>query len=440
MQGLDSTAIVPALPLVAQTFGAPDLAPHVLLAAYFIGCGASLPVIGWASDRYGAKRVLLVAIALFVLAGLVSAMAPDLRTLTASRFLQGAAAATLMPVARMLAVRTAPPQALLGIITALTAPAMAGQTIGPAIGGLLAAHDMWRLIFLVGIPFAAASLGIVALMAPDSRREDCGPLDWVGVLLGIATMAAAVTGLATMRNDGPPAYVAALFIAIAAIAGIGFVRRNLRASHPLIDFRIMQDATFRACFIGGMLFRLMVGATPFVLAYHFQSVLELDTFKSGILITASGAGALLVKPFTAPLIQWRGYRNTLLWAASAAIILFLIPAMADVRWPLVAIGAALVAGSFVRSLEITTFGTLCYADLSPSAASSASVLSSIAQQLAHAFGVAIAAGAMAAATLLSTETRITTIAGFTIIAALSALCLPVFYRLQRQAGSNLLAQ
>ncbi|WP_292051335.1 MULTISPECIES: MFS transporter [unclassified Brevundimonas] len=438
MQGLDSTAIVPALPRIAEAFQAPELAPHILLAAYFIGCGASLPVIGWASDRFGARRVLLVAIAVFVLAGIASALAPGLMWLTASRFVQGAAAATLMPVARMLAVRTAPPQALLGIITALTAPAMAGQTLGPALGGLLAAHEAWRGIFLVGVPFAVCSLGIVALIAPDARREDCGRLDWVAMVMGVLAMTAAVAGLGTMRDDGPPVYICAAFVALAAGLGTLFVRRNLASDTPLIDFRVLADPTFRRCFRGGLLFRLLVGGTPFVLAYHFQSGLSLDALTSGLLITASGAGALLVKPFTARIIGHLGYRPTLLWAGGASVVLFLLVAFADLRWPLVLIAGVLVAGSFVRSLQVTTFGTLCYADLPARSAGSASVLSSIAQQLSHALGVAIAAGAMAAASVAGAPPSQVSLSGFLAIAIGTGLCLPVFWRLSKSAGSRLL--
>lgn len=438
MQGLDSTAIVPALPRIAETFQAPELAPHILLAAYFIGCGASLPVIGWAADRFGARKVLLIAIGVFVLAGLASAMAPDLIWLTVSRFLQGAAAATLMPVARMLAVRTAPPQALLGIITALTAPAMAGQTLGPAVGGLLAAYDGWRMIFLVGVPFAIASLGIVAVIAPDARREDCGRLDWVAMIMGVLAMACAVAGLGTLRDDGPPPLVPVLFILAAIGLGIGFVRKNLDSPTPLIDFRVLKDPTFRRCFSGGMLFRLLVGGTPFVLAYHFQSGLELGAWQAGLLITASGAGALLVKPFTARLISRGGYRGTLLWAGAASVLLFVVPAFSDWRWPLALIAAVLVAGSFVRSLQITTFGTLCYADLPPQSAGSASVLSSIAQQLSHALGVALAAGAMAVTTVAGAPEACVGLSGYFALAVGAALCLPVFFRLSPDAGRCLL--
>ncbi|WP_297801040.1 MFS transporter [uncultured Brevundimonas sp.] len=437
MQGLDSTAIVPALPRIAATFNAPELAPHILLAAYFIGCGASLPVIGWAADRYGARKVLLVAIALFVLAGIASALAPNLVWLTASRFVQGAAAATLMPVARMLAVRTAPPQALLGIITALTAPAMAGQTIGPAVGGLLAAYDGWRGIFLVGVPFAVASLGIVAFITPDVRREDAGRLDWVAMIMGFLAMAFAVVGLGAMREDGPPLYVSLVFVALSFGLGTAFVRRNLSSPSPLIDFRVLLDPTFRRCFNGGLLFRLLVGGTPFVLAYHFQSGLKLDALTAGLLITASGAGALLVKPFTARLIGLGGYRNTLLWAGACSVLLFVVPAFATPAWPLALIALVLVAGSFVRSLQITTFGTLCYADLPTRSAGSASVLSSIAQQLSHALGVALAAGAMAGATVMGAQPSVTSLFGYVAIALGASLCLVVFVRLPRDAGASL---
>lgn len=437
MQGLDSTAIVPALPHIESAFHAPGLASHILLAAYFIGCGASLPVIGWASDRFGARSVLLVAITVFSLAGVASALAPELMWLTVARFLQGAAAATLMPVARMIAVRTAPPQALLGIITALTAPAMAGQTLGPAVGGFLAAHDAWRAIFLVGVPFAVCSLGIVAVIAPDTRREDSGRLDWIAMIVGVLAMTAAVAGLGTMRGDGPPLYVSLACLALAISLGAAFVRRNLKSETPLIDFRILSDPTFRTCFTGGMLFRLIVGGTPFVLAYHFQSGLSLDALTSGLLITASGAGALLVKPFTARIIGHFGYRPTLLWAGAISIALFVLPAFADLRWPLLVVAGVLVAGSFTRSLQVTTFGTLCYADLPARSAGSASVLSSIAQQLSHALGVAVAAGAMAAASVSGAAPAHVSIAGFIAIAIGAGFCVPVFYRLSSSAGDRL---
>ena len=437
MQGLDSTAVIPALPYITAAYNAPELAAHVLLAAYFIGCGASLPVVGWACDRYGAKRVLMVAISLFVLGSVFSALAPTLSLLTASRFIQGGAAASLIPVARVLAVRTVEPRSLLKTITGLTTPPMIGQTVGPAIGGWLAQMDQWRLIFFTGLPFALTSLIIIGFLALDTEREDTDPLDVGAVVLSVAAMGCAVVGLGTLRVDGPHVGIPIVAILMALTLGTLFVKRNLRADKPLIDFTIFSDQTFRLSCIGGMLFRLMVGATPFLLAYHLQSVLGLDAFQAGLLITASGAGTLIAKPYTSAIIQRLGYRNTLLGAGALALMGFIVPAFSTAAWPLAIIAVILVSASFMRSVEIVAFGTLGYADLPKRSASSISVVSSLVQQISHAMGVAIAAGALSVSALYGAPLAVTSVIGFAAIALLAGFGLISFARLKACAGSQM---
>lgn len=438
MQGLDSTAVIPALPHITAAYNAPELAAHVLLAAYFIGCGASLPVVGWACDRYGAKRVLMVAITVFVLGSIISALAPTLSILTATRFIQGGAAASLIPVARVMAVRTVEPKSLLKTITALTTPPMIGQTVGPAIGGWLAQMDMWRLIFFAGLPFALTSLVIIGFLALDTEREETDPLDWGAVVLSIAAMGCAVVGLGTLRVDGPHIGIPIVAIVMALTLGTLFVKRNLQACRPLIDFNIFSDQTFRLSCIGGMLFRLMVGSTPFLLAYHFQNVLGLDALKAGLLITASGAGTLIAKPYTSGILKRLGYRKTLLTAGLLALIGFIVPAFSTSAWPLAIIAIILVSASFMRSVEIVAFGTLSYADLPKRSASSISVVSSLVQQISHAMGVAIAAGALSLSALYGAPMAMTSVVGFTAIAMLAGVGLISFARLKTSAGSHMI--
>lgn len=437
MQGLDATAVTPALATLAREFDAPAVSTYMVLTAYFVGCGACLPISGWAADRLGAKKVFIFAILLFALASLLCAFASGLGWLTAYRFLQGCAAAMITPVGRLLLLKTTPKKQLISALTTLTIPAMIGQAVGPAAGGFLTNQGDWSWVFLANLPLALFGLIAVCLFVPDVREHDRGPLDVGGAILSACAMAAAVFGISAFTPDGAGTALAVVSLVAAVTLGWLFVRRERRIASPLIGLGVFRDRVFRLTTCGAFAFRLIVGSTPFLLTVFLQAAFELDAFQTGLLIMASAAGSLLVKPFTGALISRLGYRKLLLANGVVSSLLFLAHAAMRPDWPYALIVGSLLAGGFFRSLQVTAFSTLAYADLSATQTSPASVVTSVVQQLSHAIGIAIAAGAIAMAQAGGADPVSAAVVGFVLIAIIASVALWPFSRLPASAGTNL---
>ncbi|MBN9401775.1 MAG: MFS transporter, partial [Burkholderiales bacterium] len=159
MQMLDATVVATALPAMALDFGATAVHMNVTITAYLLATAVFVPISGWAADRFGAQRVFLAAIALFTLSSVACAAAQDIPQLVAARLVQGAAGAMMVPVGRIVLLRTVSKSELVRAMSFLSMPALLGPIFGPAVGGFLVEYGSWRWIFFMNLPIGV--LGVI---------------------------------------------------------------------------------------------------------------------------------------------------------------------------------------------------------------------------------------------------------------------------------------
>lgn len=443
MENTDSTVIATALPAIANSLGEDPIALKLALTAYLVSLAIFIPISGWMADRYGARTIFRTALVVFMAGSLACAASGSLTGFVAARFLQGLGGAMMVPVGRLVILRSVPKSELVSALAYLTIPALIGPVMGPPLGGLITTTLDWRWIFFINIPIGIAGIVLSTIYFENVREPERPALDVVGFLLSGLGLATLMLGIASSGRHLLPEGVSWGCLA----AGIGllglYLRHSRRIAHPVIRLDLLRHVTFRAALAGGSLFRVGTGAIPFLLPLLFQIGFGLDALQSGLLTFAAAAGALLIKLIGPRILRRYGFRRVMLVNAVLASAFLAVNGLFTVETPHWVIVGVLLVGGCVRSLQFTCVNALAYADLDTRDMSAATSLASVAQQLSLSLGVSIGALALEAAAGAHGRTGIAAgdfAAAFVTVALISATSLLPFLRLSADAGSEVSGQ
>ena len=354
MQMLDSTIIATALPSMAQSLGEEPTRLNLAITSYLLSLAVFIPISGWVADRYGARSVFAAAIAVFTASSVLCGAANSLGFLVAARLAQGVGGAMMVPVGRLVMLRTVPKAELMRAMSFLTTPAVFGSVLGAPVGGFIVTAASWRWIFFINVPVGVLGIALVLLMVPNVRESVVPPLDWRGFLLSGVGLAALVFGFETVGRGTMPGW------AVAAAGGGGalcwwlYLLHARRTPHPILDLKLLRLQTFAAATFGGGLCRLGFGAIPFLMAMLLQVGFGLSALAAGLLTFASAAGALLNKPAIRHIVRWFGFRNVLIGTATFNGLFLCGYALFRPATPHAVILAVLLVGGFFRSLLFTS--------------------------------------------------------------------------------------
>ncbi len=391
MQNLDSTVIATALPTMARAFGADPVRMNVALTAYLLSLAVFIPASGWMADRFGTRTVFRAAIGVFTVGSVLCGRAELLPFLVASRVLQGMGGAMMVPVGRLVLLRSAPKSELVAAMAWLTMPAMIGPVLGPPIGGLIVTYFSWRWLFDINVPIGLLGIILVTMFVEDVREPGAGALDLRGLALSGVGLAALLFGLETTGRGVVGLPLSLGMIGAGALAWTLYWLHARRHPRPLLDFSLTREPTFAVSIFAGTLFRVGVGATPFLLPMMFQLGFGDSAAESGAITFASAAGAFVMKPVAIRALRLLGFRNTLVWNAALCAVLLAICAGFRPTWPVAAIYAVLLVSGFFRSLQFTAYSTLAYAEIPRTRMSAATSLFSTSQYLCQVLGIATGA-------------------------------------------------
>ena len=440
MENMDATVIATALPTIARGFGESPLTLNLAITCYLLSLGIFLPLSGWLADHFGARTVFSSAIVVFTAGSIACSAVESLPQLVLARVLQGIGGAMMVPVGRLVVLRTIPKAELVDAMAYLTVPALIGPVIGPPLGGAIVTYYSWRWIFLINIPIGVLGLLLSLRFVPNVREPREEPLDGLG--FGISSLGLAGTmfgfenvGRGILSNETVTALICG---GIVFLALYGWHSR--RVTEPILDVALLRVRTFRTSVLGGFLFRIAIGALPFLTPLMLQLGFGLSPFASGMITFAGAAGAITMKLTAAPILRTFGFRtvllvNTVVCAISISAYGFFRPST-----PHALIIGILLIGGFFRSLQFTSLNTLAYADIDPRHMSRATTLSSVGQQLSLSFGVGL--GALLLHATLAYHGREELGASdfspaYFAIAAISLTSLSYFARLPRGAGAEI---
>lgn len=386
---MDSTVIATALPAIALDLDTSPIALKLALTAYLLSLAVFIPVSGWVADRFGARRTFMTAIGVFLAGSIGCAVSDSLGTLVAARFVQGIGGAMMVPVGRLVLLRTVPKQDLVQALSWLTIPALFGPMVGPPLGGFITTFFDWRWIFLINLPIGLLGIVLALRFIPDIR-EAPGPLDVTGFLLAGGGLGLAMFGFSTLGRHLVPVWIAVAALAAGLIALGGFFVHARRHPRPLLDLGLFKLSTYRAGVLGGLLFRVGIGATPFLLPLMLQVGFGLSPIESGLLTFVSAVGAIFMKTVAGRILNRFGFKRVLVWNALAAAALLGSFGLFRPDTPHYLIIATLLVSGCFRSLQFTSLNAISYAEVDSPRMGQASSLAGMMQQLSLSLGVAVA--------------------------------------------------
>ena len=440
MQNLDGTVVATALPAMARTFGADPLHMNVALTSYLLSLAVFIPASGWLADRYGTRTVFRAAIGVFTLGSVLCGQSGSLWELVLARIVQGVGGAMMVPVGRLVLLRTVAKSELVAAMAWLTVPALVGPVVGPPIGGLLVTYADWRWIFDVNVPIGALGMVLVTRYVEDVREPAQGRLDWIGLVLSGAALSGLMFGFETIGRGVVPLPLSAGLVAAGAVAAAAYARHARRRPDPLLDLSLLRLPTFAVSVWAGSLFRIGIGAIPFLLPLMLQLGFGLSAAQSGLITLASALGAIVMKPAAGASLRWFGFRTVLVWNAALSALLLAACAAFRPAWPIMGLYAVLIAGGFLRSLQFTAYNTIAYADVPRARMSGATSLYATLQQVSLTLGITVGAGALQASTALSGRVQPGLqdfSAAFVVVAVVAGLAAPMALGLRRDAGREL---
>jgi EmrB/QacA subfamily drug resistance transporter len=439
MENLDSTVINTALPAIARSLHENPLTLNMGITSYLFSLAVFVPISGWVADKFGARVVFQSAIVIFTLGSIMCGFSQSLLDFVLARIFQGLGGAMMVPVGRLVILRNVSKAELVEAMSYVTIPALVGPIVGPPLGGFITTYFDWRWIFWINVPIGIAGTILAARLIRNIKEEFLPPLDWRGLIMTAIGCSGLIFGFEFLGRGAVSASFAFGLIAVGAVASGIYVWHAHRVPHPLLNLSLLKIPTFRASVTGGFLFRMGVGATPFLLPLMLQVGFGFSPLHSGLLTFVAAAGALVMK-FTAPqLLRRFGFRPILVWNSIICAAMLACYALIRADSPALFIWLLLLTSGFFRSLLFTSLNAVAYADVPKERMSQATSFSSMGQQLSLSFGVGFGALVLHLVSmeeggkLLPMDFTV----AFVCVALVSALSFFSFRALPEDAGSEL---
>ncbi|EJC1546041.1 multidrug transporter subunit MdtD [Salmonella enterica subsp. enterica serovar Montevideo] len=441
MQALDATILNTALPAIAHSLNRSPLAMQSAIISYTLTVAMLIPVSGWLADRFGTRRVFMVAVSLFTLGSLACALSSSLSELVIFRVVQGVGGAMMMPVARLALLRAYPRSELLPVLNFVTMPGLVGPILGPVLGGVLVTWASWHWIFLINIPIGVAGILYARKYMPNfttPRRK----FDMTGFFLFGLSLVLFSSGMELFGEKIVATWIASAIIFCSIVLLLAYIRHARHHPTPLISLSLFKTRTFSVGIAGNLATRLGTGCVPFLMPLMLQVGFGYPALMiAGCMMAPTALGSIIAKSTVTQVLRRLGYRKTLVGITvfiGLMIAQFSFQSPAMPIWMLV---LPLFILGMAMSTQFTAMNTITLADLTDDNASSGNSVLAVTQQLSISLGVAISAavlriyeGFAGTSTVEQFHYTFITMGAITIVSAL------MFMLLRAKDGNNLIKE
>jgi EmrB/QacA subfamily drug resistance transporter len=392
MTSLDQNAVVTALPAMGETLNRAPTQLGLLVTAYVASLIITMPIGGWAAERFGLRNSYCFAVLVFGAASALCGMVSDMWSLVAARVLQGFGGALMGTLGQVAVLQSFPRNRTLKINLYVSLAGQTGPLVGPLLGGALTTYISWRWIFFVNVPLAMAAAVAALVFFPSGARSVRSPFDFRGFALVGAGMVLLVLGMNSLAARDTTHATTALQIGLAmAILAVATLY-CLRSPNPILDLNLLRIRTFRISFLtGGALDTIGMSSVIFLLPLMFQLGFGMSAVAAGSLTFAAAVGSIITRFFMPAVLRRFGFRRLLVVNTPICAALVAGFAFMQATTPVwIVLGYIFVFGVF-RSAQWASTGNLSYSDIAPEQLARFSALYYILWQLAVAISVGTAA-------------------------------------------------
>lgn len=441
MQSLDGTILNTALPSIANDLQQSPLSLQSIIISYTLVLALLIPLSGWLSDRFGSKRVFVIAVAIFTFGSLLCALSNSLSMLIFSRIVQAVGGSMMVPVSRLAILYTYDKDRLLGVINFITIPGLVGPIIGPTLGGWLVEIASWHWIFLINLPIGIIGIIFASKYMPEYKKTR-GNFDLAGMFFFGGSLVLLTVGI-ELGSEGilHDYYMLFVFLVAFILMNLYYFHYKNNKENALINLHLIRIRTLRIGVFGNLLTRLGIGGMPLLLPLLFQVGLKQSAMTSGMMMIPVALTSVLIKPWVVPLVKRMGYKRTLIINTLLIATIIALFSLVDEHTNLPNLIPLLVLFGGVNSIQLASMNTISLSDLNNETASSGNSLLLVMQQLSMSLGISVGAFLLSRysdSTWIKTENMLQAFRyTFLSMAAITAVTSLLFLRLKSTDGDNL---
>jgi len=393
---VDNTVLSFALPEIALDLQPTSIQQLWIIDAYPLVLAGLLVTMGTLGDRFGRRRMLLIGASGFAAVSALAAFAPSAELLILGRALMGVFGAMLMPstLSLLRSIFTDRNQRRLAIAV-WASMFSAGAALGPIVGGLLLEHFAWGSVFLLAVPVLIPLLVFAPLLVPESRDPKPGRIDPLSILLSMATMVPIVYAIKELAVHGPTTAVAVLVV-VGVAAGVLFVRRQLRASSPMLDMRLFRRGTFSGALVVNLLSVMALVGFLYFVAQHLQLIVGLSPLQAGLALVPGLLAMIVAGLAVVPIAKRMSARVVVPGALAFSVAGYIAIALSTDAHALGVLVAAFVSLGIGIGMAETVSNELILSSAPPHKAGAASAVSETAYELGAVLGTSVLGGLLTA--------------------------------------------
>ncbi|MCT0949819.1 MFS transporter [Weissella confusa] len=389
MDVMDGTIVTTALPKMAQNFNVSAATISLLVSTYMIAVAVFIPLSGWIAQRLGNKRIWLLAVALFTVSSLGSALAPNFAVLLTMRVIQGIAGAMMTPTARLIVLEKTPANQLLRMISYLVWPSLVAPALAPVIGGMFVTYFTWHWIFLINLPIGIIAFLIGLYLLPKDEVKQARAFDVRGFIELALASVALLAGAEMVARTGAVVWYGLILVVIGILLGMNVFFHLRKAENPLFSVDAMKVPTFRVFQTGGTIFQVTIASLPYVLTVLLQTVFGWTAARAGWYVLFIFVGNIGIKPFTNPIIRKMGFRGALVASFSMLALSSFALALVRPTSPAVWIMLLALISGVGRSLAFTSYNGLQFTEIAPEDRNGANTLTAVTQSMGQGLGISL---------------------------------------------------
>lgn len=386
MQMLDSTILNTSLPSIARDLNESPLNMQNAIISYVLTLAVFMPASGFLADRFGTKKIFLIAIVLFSLGSLFCAASQDLTQLVISRVIQGIGGSMMTPVGKLALLKTYDRNELVKAMNFAIIPALIGPILGPLVGGYLVDYLSWHWIFLINIPIGIVGIVLGIKYMPNYTSKIVN-FDLKGFIIFASASLLLSIALELFGNTKNITPVLIIFI-LGFLFLYYYYRHAKKGNNPLFPLNLFQVRTFRVGVLGNLATRLGISAVPLLLPLMIQIAFKQSAVISGWMIAPMALTAMFAKSYVIKILNKFGYKKTLMVNTFIIGTLICCLAIPDIHTSLLWFIPIIATLGFFNSIQFTSMNAISIADLRNFQTSSGNSLVSVNQQLAIGFGIA----------------------------------------------------